>query len=585
MCSEAACSDGEVTSESVCNGGGACTTASSSTCPSSECASDGSAKCAISCTSTSCSAGSYCDTKTGACIPQLDDGVLCSANAQCTSNICADGVCCDKACTGCSACTLALNGQGGSARDGQCLPVVAGKAAPHGACVASASAPCGQNGLCDGANGCQYPPVNTVCASPSCSGSTLTTSTCDSTHVCVPNNEPCPNSLVCASATQCKTGSCTDDKDCAAGYCVTGACSTTKKVGDACGSAGECPNGYCVDGYCCNDPCDGQCQTCKQSPGQCRTTTTPRTACTGTGTCGTRYCDGTHASCVFPGAETACPDQCNAEWTAVLESTCNGSGACGAGTPNNCGSSQYCSTSTNRCTDKLSSYSTACSRDVQCSSAKCCSVCVDASSDNNNCGSCGNTCGANRHCQGGGCACDYTMPAACGSTCGSWNFESGSTEGWDDMLTPGQEAFMMTNGAGNPSVNSAHPAGGSSYSMAVPITLTNGGAAWCGVVGVQLCVEGQATNLAGYSIAGSLYVTGSSMNFDANASVLAWGPPTDMGFETLYILEQGLQLNTWYHFNFTLSESRPIDHIGIMLDPAVVDGWSGTMYIDNVRFL
>ena len=121
--------------------------------------------------------------------------------------------------------------------------------------------------------------------------------------------------------------------------------------------------------------------------------------------------------------------------------------------------------------------------------------------------------------------------------------------------------------------------------MAVPITLTNGGAAWCGVVGVQLCVEGQATNLAGYSIAGSLYVTGSSMNFDANASVLAWGPPTDMGFETLYILEQGLQLNTWYHFNFTLSESRPIDHIGIMLDPAVVDGWSGTMYIDNVRFL
>jgi hypothetical protein len=581
VCVEATCSDGEVTSESACNGEGACTTSSSTTCPSSECASDGSARCAVSCTSGSCDEGSYCDSNTGACLPTLDDGEICSADAQCTSGVCADGVCCDEECTGCSACTLALNGQAGGARDGQCLRVVAGKAAPHGACVANPSAPCGQNGMCDGADGCQYPPVNTTCADPLCSESTLTTSACDSAHVCVPKNEPCPNSLVCLSETQCRTGSCSKDEDCAAGYCAGGTCSTTRNIGDECTSAGECPNGYCVDGYCCNERCDGECQRCNQAPGQCRMTTTPRTGCSGTGTCGTKYCDGSHAACVFPGGETPCPDQCNSVWTAVVPWACNGSGACVAGTPDPCDSSQYCSTSTNpnQCTNKLANYSSSCSKDVQCSS-KCCTVCVDATTDNNNCGSCGNTCGANRHCQGS-CVCDFTMPPACGSTCGSWNFESGpgSTETWAAAMPPDYEATFVLNGAGTPSITSTLPASGN-YALMAPISLSN--EVWLAVVGVRVCNAGQATNLSGYRVSGSFYITGSPMAATASAALLAWGGPN--GFESKSIRDTGLVVNYRYNFSVTLTDTKAIDHIGIQVRPDVSGAWSGTIYVDDVKF-
>jgi hypothetical protein len=585
-CFEATCTDGEVTPERDCNGRGECTRPNSTTCPNGQCATDGSARCEISCTTGSCPSDTYCDTDTGACIPTLDDGQICSDDAQCASNVCADGVCCNQECLGCSACTLELNGQVGSARDGQCLAVVAGKAAPHGTCVSSPSAPCGQTGMCDGDNGCEYPPENTPCDDRSCSGSTLTTSSCDGFHVCVPKNEPCPNSLVCASQTECLTGSCRTDEDCAAGYCAAGVCSTTRQIGDSCENAGECPNGYCVDGYCCNDRCDGECQSCSQAPGQCRTTTSPRTGCAGSGTCGTRYCDGTHASCVFPGGETACPDRCSTDWTAVVPSVCNGSGACGDQTPDDCPLSQYCSTTTATCTSKLSNYSATCSRDVQCSSGLCCSVCVDSNNDNSNCGSCGNRCGANRHCQGGGCGCDYTMPTACGSTCGSWNFESGpgSTEGWGVTMPPGYVAAYVQNGAQSASISSARAYDGS-YSLAVPINLAD--AVWLAVAEVQVCTAGHETNLAGYHVAGYFYLDGPAIESaaDAYVEVLVW-PSTSYSMQGIYFMEGYVETGNWRRFDVTIPSGAPlIDYIGIAVNPGSgTPTWSGTMYLDNVEF-
>jgi hypothetical protein len=131
----------------------------------------------------------------------LANGSTCTSNGQCTSTYCIDGVCCDKACTGCSACTLQLNGQQGSAKDGQCLPVVASQAPPttHTPCATDPASPCGLDGLCDGNGACQHTAGGTRCATPSCSGSTLTSSACDSTsHTCTATNSPCSGSQACA---------------------------------------------------------------------------------------------------------------------------------------------------------------------------------------------------------------------------------------------------------------------------------------------------------------------------------------------------------------------------------------------------
>ena len=178
----------------------------------------------------------------------LANGSTCTSNGQCTSTYCIDGVCCDKACTGCSACTLQLNGQQGSAKDGQCLPVVASQAPPttHTPCATDPASPCGLDGLCDGNGACQHTAGGTRCATPSCSGSTLTSSACDSTsHTCTATNSPCSGSQACASATACNTGSCSSDADCVSGYyCVSGTCTKQSGPGVTCSSATECCQGF-----------------------------------------------------------------------------------------------------------------------------------------------------------------------------------------------------------------------------------------------------------------------------------------------------------------------------------------------------
>ncbi|HTQ06773.1 MAG TPA: hypothetical protein VMI54_23110, partial [Polyangiaceae bacterium] len=349
-CSPAMCSsDGKTyTPAANCDGAGQCSTVTGQDCGNAPCTVMNG--CLTNCTSSSqCRTGFYCDISSGTCTTQKKNGTTATDVGQCASGIIADGVCCDKQCAGCSACTLALNHQTGSAADGQCLAVQPGVAAPHNACPTSSSAPCGPDGTCDGANACRAPAVGSSCGTTSCTGSTLTTNTCDGSQNCATKAAACPNSLECNTAKTGCLGSCSKDADCAMGYCVAGSCASTRRVGDSCGGPSECPNGYCVDGYCCNAQCGGDCQSCSQTPGTCKTLTTPRTSCTGSGTCGKKYCDGTHTSCVFPDSSTACPNQCSSDWSAVVSSSCDGAGNCGTGMSNNCSGSQYCSTSNNQC--------------------------------------------------------------------------------------------------------------------------------------------------------------------------------------------------------------------------------------------
>jgi alpha-tubulin suppressor-like RCC1 family protein len=285
VCTPASCStDGKTfTPSTTCDSKGACTTATAQPCGAFQCATTG---CMQTCTvQTDCVGTNYCNTAVtpAVCAAKKVNGSTASQTYECTSGVVADGVCCDKACSGCSACTLALNGQtGASVANGQCLAVVAGQVG-HSTCTASP--PCGLDGKCDGNGACRYTTAGTSCAADSCSVSTLTTKACDTSHACTPSTGACPGQLICGSAAACKPN-CAADSDCTAGnYCASGACTIKKDNGGSCAADGQCKNGNCVAGICCNTAC-GTCNSC--ATGTC-TPVLGGTACTG-GVCSAGSC-------------------------------------------------------------------------------------------------------------------------------------------------------------------------------------------------------------------------------------------------------------------------------------------------------
>jgi hypothetical protein len=266
VCTPASCStDGKTfTASTTCDGKGACTTATAQPCGAFQCATTG---CLQTCTvQADCVGSNYCNTAVtpAVCASKKVNGSTASQTYECTSGVVADGVCCDKACSGCSACTLALNGQtGASVANGQCLAVVAGQVG-HSTCTASP--PCGLDGKCDGNGACRYTAAGTSCAADSCLGSTLTTKACDTSHACTPSTGACPGQLICGSAAACKPN-CAADTDCTAGnYCASGTCTPKLGNGANCTTSNQCPSGNtCVEGVCCNSACGTACHSCLAS--------------------------------------------------------------------------------------------------------------------------------------------------------------------------------------------------------------------------------------------------------------------------------------------------------------------------------
>src|SRR5262249_42431074 len=133
---------------------------------------------------------------------------------------------------------------------------------PDNECTDEGATSCKQDGLCDGARGCQKYAVGTVCAVASCAGpsSGNATHTCDSTNTCVDSGtRPCASGYACVG-TSCKT-SCAVDTDCVSGYiCSSGQC--LRSNGQTCGGNSACASGFCVDGFCCNEACTGACRAC-----------------------------------------------------------------------------------------------------------------------------------------------------------------------------------------------------------------------------------------------------------------------------------------------------------------------------------
>jgi hypothetical protein len=105
----------------------------------------------------------------------------------------------------------------GGGVDGVCGAVGAGTD-PDNECALDAPSTCGQTGACGGAGACALFPAGTVCAAPSCSGTTQDLgSVCDGAGVCVDGGVG-----ACAPGYQCVgdacATSCADDASCAPGY-------------------------------------------------------------------------------------------------------------------------------------------------------------------------------------------------------------------------------------------------------------------------------------------------------------------------------------------------------------------------------
>ncbi len=195
----------------------------------------------------------------GTCPSACPNGTACFSPTQCTSGACVDGFCCNEACGGlCRSCRQTRTGQ----PDGTCANVTNGTD-PDGECSAESTTSCGRTGMCfNGA--CGLHPAGTVCAAPTCSGSTQSNAdTCNGTGTCVDGGSAsCGGSYVC-SAGSCQ--SCTDGSrngtetgvDCGGGS-PCGRCGN----GQPCGAPSDCTSNACVDGVCCNSACTSLCMRC-----------------------------------------------------------------------------------------------------------------------------------------------------------------------------------------------------------------------------------------------------------------------------------------------------------------------------------
>lgn len=437
VCTGATCVSGNVTTASLCNGVGSCSTSVSGTCPNNQCATGGGARCESSCTASSCGAGSYCDT-TGVCLAGQPNGGSCSSGATCASGYCVDGVCCDGKCDGqCESCKEA-------SALGKCTPVKGAPLATRTACGGTGTC----KGQCDGVNrmACAFPDGSVICAAATCTnGKATTASVCNGSGACtMATTSPCTNNMCATDGSGKCAGGCTATSCTAGTYCdSTGTCAKTLDSGASCSTGTQCTSGNCVDGVCCDAKCDGQCQSCKESGsvGTCKTVKgdpiSPRAACGGTGKCKAQ-CDGTSATaCTYPGSSTECTAAKCSAGKVTTASVCNSSGSCttsgtnacesnlcgadgitcaGSCTATSCAAGSYCGTG-GACAPTIADGKV-CSGDSQCTHGHC----VDGVC-------CATACGACHSCTTGLCNMVPAATACSGGVCNSTGTCTACTQG------------------------------------------------------------------------------------------------------------------------------------------------------------
>jgi hypothetical protein len=163
--------------------------------------------------------------------------------------------------------------------------------------------------------------------------------------------------------------------------------------------------------------------------------------------------------------------------------------------------------------------------------------------------------------------------------CGSWDFESGTTEGWTFDSDFGSNAVV-----GNLGTSSARKSTGS-RSLTANVR-TDGNSSTDGrsllVLEMQLCPSGQGVNLSNQALRFDLYAeTSTGSGFDSSDSpsyfYFANGNSTvlsgcDISFDS----------DTWYEASCALPASATVTDVSVLL--RVFTEWQGTFYIDNIRF-
>lgn len=304
-------------------------------------------------------------------------GSTCTADAECLSRACVDGVCCDTSCGGglpdCEACSVAA----GSATDGVCSTLAAGRECrpPTNFCDLPET--------CTGTSPACPPdlhlPALTPCRAASCQNNVATlASKCSANGTCPLETQSCGagtcNGAICDR--------CAADTECAnSQWCRGGVCAPRIVLGSTCSVDRQCQSGVCADAVCCSNPCRGQCEACGPT-GQCAAVVgapiggrpacvTDEAACAGS-------CDGTNrATCTYPRVGTCRPEQCvGSQYTAP--GTCDGAGSCAAGPSSSCAPGTC--TTNNACTLECASDSD-CTAGAACVDQRCRvrGPCTDAS--------------------------------------------------------------------------------------------------------------------------------------------------------------------------------------------------------------
>jgi hypothetical protein len=306
---------------------------------------------------------------------------------------------------------------------------------------------------CDGAGHCVQGSTAS-CAPFTCNGTAACKTTCAAGTDCA--GEPCLNNScgTVANGSKCTSGSQCTSTNCVDGYCCDGACAGACQACDVAGHQGTCttvaagtPHGArsCVGSGTCLGSCSGSSATCAYPKAACASQSctagvvAAASSCDGAGhcaaqatsSCGGYACNGAacFTTCTSDSACASPTPYCNTstshcQATAAQGHTCSQGTQCGTGNCVNgvcCGSAACtatdachtagtCTAGTGVCTNPTGNEGASCGGGNTCSSGSCicsgtmCSgVCVNPTTDANNCGSCGHGClGAG--CQGGRCA-------------------------------------------------------------------------------------------------------------------------------------------------------------------------------------
>ena len=291
------------------------------------------------------------------------------------------------------------------------------------------------------------------------------------------------------------------------------------------------------------------------------------------------------------------PVTCPAAATCKVAGTCNPStGHCSAQT--NAGNGTACSdgnacTQTDTCQNGTCTGSNpvTCAAPAACHTAGTCNtgtgVCsTPNAADNTSC-----TSSLYGSCQTGACACyQGVSPVSCtsGASCLNWGFESGTAEGW------GVDPSNTGTGVTNVTVSSSRfHTGSRSLAVTFGVAAYSLNDARGAAVQVPLCASTGTINLAGYSMSAWVYFTVTAGSIPMNAANLTQeflsvrDTPTRGTVGGQVAVSQS-NINQWLHIGGNINQASALNYlaeitVGFAIADASSEGFSGTMYIDDVQ--